>query len=1286
MIKKSLLWSYRFAYIALGTLVFLGVLSIAILRFFVLPHIDDYKPKIVQGISEVLGQKVVIGNIYANWDGLNPHIAVFNVDIYDQQNRTALSLNHIEGSLSWTSIPLLSPRLASFSIYQPELTIRREKDGTVYVAGVSMSGPSKPAFPNWLIRQAKVNVIDANIVWQDDMRGAPALHLDKLNLQLENPIWDILRGRHAFSLRATPSAGTSMPIDIRGQVFGHDVAHIERWHGTLYAKVEGTDIAAWRNWMDYPFELREGKGNAQLWLAFANNEIESFSTKLALDKVVTQLPFKGLENTFNHIAGFLTWIRHADGQEIKGEGIKIITADDLNMRSGKFSIRERRIKQEKTVQGDVLLDEIQLETLNKLTPYFTLPSNITQALNETAPLGKLSNLHLSWLSKGESLKKYALSADFSGLSLLLYAKYSLPGFVNLSGKVSLDQHQGKLILDTTSATLNFSPVLRWPLPADKLAGQINWQFKDKNISVEVKHLVFKNEHLDAEAEASFSSDGAQKNFLDLTGHVNQIDLQYARFYYPSIINKDTVAWLDKSILSGYGNDVNVRIKGDLNDYPFDQDKKGIFRVTANLKDTVLDYTEGWPKVEGIQLSMLFEGRRMELNASAGHLFGNEIKKAKITIPDLEADESMLDIVGELQSPFNEGVKFINASPIAKLAGGFTETLKTSGQGKLNLNLHVPLNHSDATKVKGMYTITNGSMINESIPELTKLNGTVEFTESSINANNVNTILYGAPAVFNINTDKSHAIQITAHGRLTDTGFRKSFDHLLPSNISGSTEWVAKAKIQHNQSEVLIQSSMAGLSSKLPAPLGKTMTEAMPLLIEKKPINETQDAIKISLGKSINARLVRNFQHGITTIERGDIGINVLPEASPQKGLSLRAKLDNLDIDEWLAQFDKSAANNANTNQNNNIALNRIELTTQHLDIFDRRINALKLSARSADNAWIMNLKSDEVTGDLKWNRDGNGKVSGNLSNLIFPSPTPDAVKSPAHIPAKQLNLKYPALDVTADNFEIGKKKFGRLELQAKEQLGNWGIDKLRLTSADAVINANGEWNNWKNRPNTKLRFNWEINDVGKALKRLDIGDVIKGGTAEITGQLKWSGSPHEFDIPNLSGSLHLDAKKGQILQVEPGVGRLFSVLSLQNLPRRLTLDFKDLFSSGFIFDKINADVNIERGILYSDNFKMVGPTAQVEIKGETNLDKETQHLYVKVKPFISDTLSLAAFAGGPVIGAAAYIAQKILKDPLNKIAESQYEIIGTWANPQEKGQEKDNKTPAINPTQNPLGM
>ncbi|MGQ0441833.1 MAG: YhdP family protein, partial [Methylophilaceae bacterium] len=198
-----------------------------------------------------------------------------------------------------------------------------------------------------------------------------------------------------------------------------------------------------------------------------------------------------------------------------------------------------------------------------------------------------------------------------------------------------------------------------------------------------------------------------------------------------------------------------------------------------------------------------------------------------------------------------------------------------------------------------------------------------------------------------------------------------------------------------------------------------------------------------------------------------------------------------------------------------------------------------------------------------------------------------------------------------------------------------------------------------------LKFVLTADDIGKTLKRFGQPDAVKGGKAEVAGQLKWPGSPHEFETNGLSGNFKLDATKGQILKAQPGVGRLFGLLSLQSLPRRLSLDFRDLFSEGFAFDKISATARIDSGIMRSDDFFMTGPAAESKIKGEMNLQKETQNLKVKVIPHISDSLSLAALAGGPIAGAAAFVAQKILKDPFNKIVQSEYVITGTWDNPQE---------------------
>jgi uncharacterized protein YhdP len=269
------------------------------------------------------------------------------------------------------------------------------------------------------------------------------------------------------------------------------------------------------------------------------------------------------------------------------------------------------------------------------------------------------------------------------------------------------------------------------------------------------------------------------------------------------------------------------------------------------------------------------------------------------------------------------------------------------------------------------------------------------------------------------------------------------------------------------------------------------------------------------------------------------------------------------------------------------------------------------------------------------------------------------------------------LDIVADNFEMGEKKLGQLNLNTFENGEDWVIQKLSLTNPDSTLLVQGNWHNWTRNPNTSLVVSLTSNNIGKTLERFGEPDAVKGGSADISGNLNWAGSPHEFDITRLDGNLTLETTKGQVLKVKPGVGRLLGLLTLQSLPRRLSLDFRDLFSDGFAFDKISATAKIDSGIVRSNDFFMTGPAAEALIRGETNLKTETQNLKIKVTPHVSDSLSLAALVGGPIAGAAAFVAQKILKDPFNKIASTEYVISGTWDNPIEV---KSEKTPAQNPS------
>jgi len=183
-------------------------------------------------------------------------------------------------------------------------------------------------------------------------------------------------------------------------------------------------------------------------------------------------------------------------------------------------------------------------------------------------------------------------------------------------------------------------------------------------------------------------------------------------------------------------------------------------------------------------------------------------------------------------------------------------------------------------------------------------------------------------------------------------------------------------------------------------------------------------------------------------------------------------------------------------------------------------------------------------------------------------------------------------------------------------------------------------------------------------------DAIKGAPTVIRGQLAWSGSPAEFDYPTLTGSIRVDVGRGRFTKIEPGIGKLLGVLSLQSLPRRMTLDFQDVFSDGFAFDEIAGDVRVSDGVMSTDNLRLVGPAAKVEIAGDVDLAKETQRLAVRVQPSLSASVSAGAallFIANPIIGAAvgagSLLAQSMLKDPIEQFFSYQYTVTGRWSDP-----------------------
>jgi uncharacterized protein YhdP len=246
---------------------------------------------------------------------------------------------------------------------------------------------------------------------------------------------------------------------------------------------------------------------------------------------------------------------------------------------------------------------------------------------------------------------------------------------------------------------------------------------------------------------------------------------------------------------------------------------------------------------------------------------------------------------------------------------------------------------------------------------------------------------------------------------------------------------------------------------------------------------------------------------------------------------------------------------------------------------------------------------------------------------------------------------------------MGERQFGRLVLRAVPDRSDWRIETLDLRSPEGRLSMSGVWQAWTASPVTRMDVRAEVVDIGRYFAKLKLPEGVKGGSGRLEAQLSWSGPPYALDLPTLSGSLSVEAKSGQFVRVEPGIGKLIGVLSLQALPRRMTLDFRDIFSEGFPFDEIRSSASIQRGVATTKNFRMNGTSARVDMQGDLDFVRETQALDVRVVPSLTEGVALGAAIVNPAVGLATLFAQKALKDPINQMISLEYTVTGSWADP-----------------------
>lgn len=1312
------------------------------LHSFIVPRIGDLRPALEIRASRVLGVPVRIGAISARSEGLIPSFTLRDVVLLDPQGRAALTLPHVVGALSPRSLWNLG--FEQLYIDQPRLDIRRAADGRIFVAGLdfSRSSDNEGRAADWFFSQTEFVIQGGWVQWTDEQRGAPPLVLSQVNFVARNQA-----RRHLLRLDATPPPDWGQRFTLAG-VFRQPLlatkpGRWQQWSGELHGDFAAVDVSQLRRYVNLGFDLAQGRGRLRAWADLDKGQLVGGTADVVLTEVSATLAPQLQPLALKSVSGRLGGRRLAGGFEFHTQDLQFLTQEGQSWPAGNVLVTWTDAQGQAPAQGELRADKLDLEVLSQIASRLPLGEATHSALKAYAPRGLVEKLQARWQGPLDALQKYEARGRASRLEVASRpageGQTGTPGLRGASLDFDLTQGGGKARLAIDQGALDFPGVFEQPvLPMDTLAADVQWQVNGEQLAVQVGGLKFSNADLQGEAQASWRTADPRKSpggarfpgTLELQGSLSRADGSRVWRYLPLEVSKAARDYVQQSVQTGTATATKFRVKGDLRQFPFPENKGGEFLVTAQVRDVTYAYVprsaqpgaSQWPPLSGLAGELVFQGNGMRIKDVSGTVLGlpRLQVRAEAQIPDFH--HTQVQVKGRIKGPLSDSLTVVNTSPVAGMMNQALARTSASGNADVDLRLLLPVQDIARSQVQGTVTLAgNDVQIAPGSPPLSRARGAVLFSDKGFQLANVQARALGGDLRLEGGMRPGPAgeagfVQLRAQGTVTADGLRQAQDlgfvSRLARDFSGSAGYNLTLAFRRGTPEVQVTSNLQGMAVNLPPPLNKTAESVLPLryetaltrdsLVAGAPLRET---LTVDLGRIGGVTYLRDLSSPEPQVLRGSIAVGLAPGESvplPEQGVMANVQLGTLNVDAWEEALARAAGTDAPARAAAPPASGEPQPTAGMAylpTVLAVRAKALSVEGRTLHNVvvggsrdgrvWRANVDADELGGYLEYRQPqstGAGRVYARLARLNMAAAAASEVESLL----EQQPGNIPALDVVVDEFELKGRKLGRLEIDAVNRgpgtvareggIREWRLNKLSLTMPEATFTASGNWAAMGAQPvapggprqavranerrRTAMKFRLDIADAGGVLTRLGMKDVVRRGRGQMEGTVSWIGSPMALDHPSLAGSFNVNVESGQFLKADPGLAKLLGVLSLQTLPRRLVLDFRDVFSDGFSFDFVRGDISIEQGIASTNNLQMKGVNAAVLMEGKADIARETQNLKVVVVPEINaGTASLVATVINPAIGLGTFLAQLFLRQPLIKAATQEFHIDGTWADP-----------------------
>ena len=1210
----------------------------------------EYRDELASWVSQLAERPISIASMDLTWRGLHPSLDLHGVVLFDPESGVAaLRAETMRLGIGLDRVLSADWRPDRIELAGLTLNLIRTDDGGLSVRGLGIESqdPSTPGVAPAqivaelgrfsLIRFERCTlVVEAGVLSERTV----AVALDEISAQRQF-------GGFAINAQArlpeSFGGATEFHLDVNG-----DPTQMASWDGRWELSSERLNPGPWlQRWLKPYADISARALNLKLRGEIGAGALSEVSLDLRADQI-SGVSKGQLLQQFDDLVlvAYLDLALNQWRLELRKFGIGGLQAWDIGRANAEY--------QQLAGGGYSLSADAGALRLQLLSPWLQLFEGLPIALQQLRALeGDLLEPVLRLRQDADQPLRVAYRARLDRL-LLETTKTRVAG---ISGELAGSETEGRLSLRPSAVLLEFPERFAQPIALDELAGELRWRRNDSGWNLHAQSLLARGMGTELRGEVRLGLPQDEPVYLYTDATLKAADVNQLKGLMPLKWSDGLRGWLQDSLLAARVLDGRLRLDGEIGRFETDAEPgPGVFELDLEVADARLSFAPRWPEVDRLAASVKFRGRELTVAAHQGRSAGVAFDRVVARIPDLAT--GLLEVDAEANQNASRYYAYLAASPLSKPLSELLAHTSINGPAKLDVHVDVPLKDVASTQASGRVRLRGVALKYDGLQRpIENIHGDLRFNGPQVRAEGLTADFYGQALSASLSPTDDGALGL--HAALTvpyseNTELAQTYlPPWLLARLNGSAQWQANIAFGGDAAPVLLlNSNMRGVRADLPAPLAKAADAAVPLSLR---VTAAAGDTRIQLSYADRLELALRLADGGARL--GGAQLHFGAQAPPDEkleGVHISGQLAQVELEQWLPLLGEMTAGDGGGE------LRGADLGIGQLRSGSYSVRDLRVTLSPDGERWAVSLDGEGAQGHVLWPRQMSGEVLARLERLQLDyeprdGPGADEVLDPSALPV---------LDLQVGRLQVNRSRFGELQLRSARIADGQRLAQLTLDGGDMQASASGQWWRTDDRSGAELAFDLQSPAIAQVLASLGYAKTLQANSSRFVGDLRWSPSAEGIDWAQARGKIRLQVDNGTLQAVEPGAGRVLGLVNFYALPRRLTLNFRDVLGEGLAFDSIGGEFQLGDGQAVTQDLSIDAPSLRMETRGRIGLADKDYDQRVTVYPDVSAGVTLAsALLGGPALGALMLIAQEILDKPLDQATQLSYHLGGTWDNP-----------------------